>query len=155
MAALMEDDPNKRSEAYLDRYASERWNTVLHYMVGSKQQTGISHDAVRILIHSGLMKISPEDQSHCITKSGFQFLLMETSSQVWYFILQYLDTVASRNLSLVECLNFLFQLSFATFGQDYSTAGLSQGLLTFLQHLREFGLVYQKKVLAFAYHDSR
>lgn len=64
------------------------------------------------------MQIGPEDGSHCITKAGFQFLLMETSSQVWYFILQYLDTVNSRNgLSLVECLNFLFQLSFATLGK--------------------------------------
>ena len=27
--------------------------------------------------------------------------------------------------------------------QDYSTAGLSPTILTFLQHLREFGLVYQ------------
>jgi hypothetical protein len=30
--------------------------------------------------------------------------------------------------------------------QDYSTEGLSDGLLVFLQHLREFGLVYQRKV---------
>ncbi len=30
--------------------------------------------------------------------------------------------------------------------QDYSTDGMSQGLLIFLQHLREFGLVYQRKV---------
>uniref|UniRef100_A0A4Y0BGA4 General transcription factor IIH subunit 4 n=1 Tax=Anopheles funestus TaxID=62324 RepID=A0A4Y0BGA4_ANOFN len=30
-------------------------------------------------------------------------------------------------------------------GRDYSSEGLSTGLLTFLQHLREFGLVYQRK----------
>jgi len=30
--------------------------------------------------------------------------------------------------------------------QDYSTEGMSDGLLVFLQHLREFGLVYQRKV---------
>ncbi len=29
--------------------------------------------------------------------------------------------------------------------QDYSTVGVSDRLLTFLQHLREFGLVYQRK----------
>ena len=81
-----------------------------------------------------------------ITNDGFQFLLMETSAQVWYFILQYLDSTTSRNLDLVECLGFLFQLSFSTLGQDYSTDRMSEGLLTFLQHLREFGLVYQRKV---------
>lgn len=65
--------------------------------------------------------------------------------QVWYFILQYLDTIEARGLDLVECLTFLFQLNFSTLGKDYSTEGMSEGLLTFLQHLREFGLVYQRK----------
>ena len=60
-------------------------------------------------------------------------------------MLQYLDTVAMRSMSLVECLNFLFQLSFATLGKDYNTAGLNNNMLSFLQHLREFGLVYQRK----------
>ena len=31
--------------------------------------------------------------------------------------------------------------------QDYSTEGMSESLLVFLQHLREFGLVYQRKVI--------
>lgn len=65
--------------------------------------------------------------------------------KVWYFILQYLDTIEARGLDLVECLTFLFQLNFSTLGKDYSTEGMSEGLLTFLQHLREFGLVYQRK----------
>lgn len=64
---------------------------------------------------------------------------------MWYFILQYLDSVAARGLSLVECLSFLFQLSFSQLGKDYSTEGMSQGLITFVQHLREFGLLYQRK----------
>ena len=52
-----------------------------------------------------------------ITKDGFQFLLMDTSAQVWYFLLQYLDTAPARQLDLVECLGFLFQLSYSTLGQ--------------------------------------
>jgi hypothetical protein len=28
-----------------------------------------------------------------ITPQGFQFLLMDTGSQVWFFVLQYLETV--------------------------------------------------------------
>jgi hypothetical protein len=32
-------------------------------------------------------------------------------------MLQYLATVEARQMSLVECLNFLFQLSFATLGK--------------------------------------
>ena len=58
-----------------------------------------------------------EDGSPVITREGFQFLLLDTPAQVWYFILQYLDTVQSRGLDLVECLTFLFQLSFSTLGK--------------------------------------
>jgi hypothetical protein len=32
-------------------------------------------------------------------------------------MLQYLATVQARNMNIVECLNFLFQLSFATIGK--------------------------------------
>ncbi len=106
-----------------------------------------------------------------------QFLLMDTPSQVWYFILEYLNGVENLNMDLGECLNFLFQLSFAKLGQvglkqsffraapllyicslisqDYSTAELSNNLLKFLQHLREFGLVYQRKRSAGRFYPTR
>ena len=33
MMRLDEDDPYMRTESFLDQYSSERWDTVLHYMV--------------------------------------------------------------------------------------------------------------------------
>ncbi|GLG94312.1 hypothetical protein R5R35_013875 [Gryllus longicercus] len=155
MSSHLEVDSKPRDIPYLDTYALERWECVLHYMVGSQQQEGISADAVRILLHAGLMKRDEEDGSPVITREGFQFLLLDTSSQVWYFILQYLDTVETRGLDLVECLTFLFQLSFSTMGKDYSTEGMSEHLLVFLQHLREFGLVYQRKRKAGRFYPTR
>lgn len=56
MSAQLEADAKPRDIGYLDMYAMERWECVLHYMVGSQQQEGISADAVRILLHAGLMK---------------------------------------------------------------------------------------------------
>lgn len=56
MSAQLDADPKYRDVSYLDKYAAERWECVLHYMVGSQQQEGISADAVRILLHAGLMK---------------------------------------------------------------------------------------------------
>ena len=147
MSAYLEPDPRARDVEFLDQYATERWDTVLHYMVASTQQAGISADAVRTLLQAGLM--SPDesqDNSPVITRAGFQFLLMERSSQVWFFMLQYLDSVATRGMSLVECLAFLFQLSFSQLGKDYSTDGMSNNLMNFVQHLREFGLLYQRRV---------
>lgn len=140
-----EEDPKAKDVAFLDEYALERWECVLHYMVGSHQPERLSDDALRILYHAGLMKKENGESTPSITKDGFQFLLMDTSAQVWYFMLQYLDTASSISLDPVECLGFLFQLSFSTLGQDYSTETMSDSLLKFLQHLREFGLVYQRK----------
>ena len=87
-----------------------RWETVLHYMVASSQQGGISADAVRTLLQvehqppttnhqpcnlviiiitnclstqAGLMcPDESQDNAPVITRSGFQFLLMERASQV-------------------------------------------------------------------------
>lgn len=56
MSAQLEADAKPRDIGYLDKYSMERWECVLHYMVGSQQQEGISADAVRILLHAGLMK---------------------------------------------------------------------------------------------------
>jgi hypothetical protein len=76
--------------------------------------------------------------------------MIERSAQFWYFILKYLDSATARNLDLVECLGFLFQVSKMSrkrnLGLGYSTDGMSEGLLNFLQHLGEFGLIYQEKV---------
>ncbi|CAG9832663.1 unnamed protein product [Diabrotica balteata] len=155
MSSALEVDSKARDVAFLDTYSQERWECVLHYMVGSQQQEGISADAVRILLHAGLMKRDEDDGTLVITRQGFQFLLLDRQAQVWHFLLQYLDTVEERGLNLVECLTFLFQLSFSTLGKDYSTEGMSPGLLIFLQHLREFGLVYQRKRKAGRFYPTR
>lgn len=154
MSSHLEADTKPRDIAFLDAYAMERWECVLHYMVGSHQQEGISADAVRNLLHAGLMRCD-NDGSAIITREGFQFLLMDTAAQVWYFILQYLSTVEEKGLNLSHCLNFLFQLRFSILGKDYSTEGMSEGLLVFLQHLREFGLVYQRKRKAGRFYPTR
>ncbi|XP_017781706.1 PREDICTED: general transcription factor IIH subunit 4 [Nicrophorus vespilloides] len=155
MSSALEVDSKARDVSFLDSYSMERWECVLHYMVGSQQQEGISADAVRILIHAGLMKCDDVDGSSVITRQGFQFLLLDRQAQVWHFILHYLDTVENKGLDLAECLTFLFQLSFSTLGKDYSTEGMSNGLLVFLQHLREFGLVYQRKRKAGRFYPTR
>jgi transcription initiation factor TFIIH subunit 4 len=66
MSSQMETDSKPRDIPYLDSYAMERWECVLHYMVGSQQQEGISADAVRILLHAGLMKRSVKFHITCL-----------------------------------------------------------------------------------------
>lgn len=161
MSNAMDTDSKARDITFLDTYAMSRWRCVLHYMVGAgnakgPEGEGISPDAVRILLHANLMKRDTDTEgSPVITRQGFQFLLLDVQAQVWHFMLQYLDTCEARGLNLPECLSMLFQLSFSTLGRDYSSDGLSAGLLQFLQHLREFGLVYQRKRKAGRFYPTR
>ena len=105
----------------------------------------MSEVVINVLLKSGLLRLHPEERTTSITSAGFQFLLMDTVSQVWYFMLQYLETSDQHKTDLVECLSFLFQISFSTYGKDYSVEGLSEKQFNFLQHLREIGLVFQRK----------
>lgn len=118
-------------------------------MVGSQvsddPKDKVGHDTVSTLLSAGLIKDEIGTANPMITADGFQFLLLDTSTQVWYFMTQHLNTIEERGWSLTECLSFLLQLSFTTFGRGYSSDDLSEQLSSFLQHLREFGLVYQRK----------
>lgn len=156
MSAALDPDPHQRDVEFLDKYAMDRWESVLQFLVQpGRGQTAISRDAMRTLLHAGLIESSDESDNMQITSSGFQFLLLDTSSQVWYFILKYLETVTERGLSLVACLTFLFKLSFSILGKDYSMEGMDNELLTFLQHLREFGLVYLRKRISGRFYPTR
>ncbi|XP_029299748.1 general transcription factor IIH subunit 4 [Cottoperca gobio] len=146
-------DRHARDIESLDRYAIERWEVILQFMVGSPC-AAVSPDLAQLLVQAGLMK-SEAGEAPYITSAGFQFLLLDTASQLWYFTLQYLKTAQSRGMELVEILSFLFQLSFSTLGRDYSVEGMSESLLTFLQHLREFGLVFQRKRKSRRYYPTR
>uniref|UniRef100_A0A3B3VJA4 General transcription factor IIH subunit 4 n=1 Tax=Poecilia latipinna TaxID=48699 RepID=A0A3B3VJA4_9TELE len=145
-------DRHARDIESLDRYAMERWEVILQFMVGSP--SAVSQDLAQLLIQAGLMR-SEAGEAPYITSAGFQFLLLDTASQLWYFTLQYLKSAQSRGMDLVEILSFLFQLSFSTLGRDYSVEGMSESLLTFLQHLREFGLVFQRKRKSRRYYPTR
>ncbi|RWS25880.1 General transcription factor IIH subunit 4-like protein, partial [Leptotrombidium deliense] len=121
----LQKDKHERTIAFLDNYALERWECILHFMVGSQPKTeAISNDTIDTLVKAGLTKydtpLNPggsKEPPAAITAEGFQFLLMDTYSQVWFFILQYLNHLESKGLNLVESLSFLFQLSFLTLGK--------------------------------------
>lgn len=142
-------DKYNRDAAFLDKYAMERWECVLHYMVGSPGSAEhVSNDIKDILLNAKLMKCEEGENAPVISAEGFQFLLLDTKSQVWYFLTNYITTMtnrASSPLNLVQVMAFVLQLSFTSSGKDYSTANLTDDQLTCLQHLREFGLIFQRK----------
>ncbi|XP_071948018.1 general transcription factor IIH subunit 4-like [Antedon mediterranea] len=148
-------DKHSRDIEFLDSYAKERWECILHFLVDSRGVDGLSKDIATVVTSSGLMKMHENKARPVITPAGFQFLLLDTPSQVWHFMLQYLETAKKRGLDIVTALSFLFQLSFSKLGKDYSTDGMSEAQLQLLQHLRELGLVFQRKRSSKRYYPTR
>ncbi|KAK5672436.1 RNA polymerase II transcription factor B 52 kDa subunit [Batrachochytrium dendrobatidis] len=142
-------DKHRPSIAFLETYAKECWESVLHYLVGTpsdKRPKAI----VKLLEKSGLMApISSTNAAHNgdlrITSKGFQFLLQDVNVQIWAFLLQYLEMAEQLNMELVEVLNFFFQLGSLELGQDYSVEVLTPTQKHMLDDLKHLGLIYQRK----------
>jgi transcription initiation factor TFIIH subunit 4 len=148
-------DPKARTIKDLDAYALGRWEALLHFLAEKPQKDdSVSRDTILTLTHAGLME-REGDKPPSITNEGFQFLLLDTASQVWYFLVKYLETVEDRGMKLSECLAFLFSLSFGTLGKDYSTEGFNEPMQQFMQHLREFGLLYQRTRKAGRFYPTK
>lgn len=132
--------------AMLEAYPLDRWEHILHFMVGlrDKDPQGVSTEARQALVHSKLVIFEQNDRVPCITSDGFQFLLMDTKSQIWLFVLKLLELIDTKSANMVECLTFLLQLNFSTHGKDYSTDGFTETIRGFSQTLREIGLIYQR-----------
>lgn len=149
----MSQDKHKPELETLDNYAiAKRWDSILNFMASASTKDAdnddsgfsISGNTKTILVKSGLIEISANRSDRVqITPAGFQFLLMDISSQIWYFLRKSLEMMSNP----IDCLSFLFELNFTTFGRDYATEGISDVLQEFLQHLREIGLIYQRKVI--------
>ncbi|KAJ2351238.1 RNA polymerase II transcription factor B 52 kDa subunit [Coemansia erecta] len=132
--------------ARLAKYADERWEAILHFMVGRSAQSQealapLSESVRDILRMSRLMEDGAEGMQ--ITNSGFQFLLQDPASQVWTVLLQYRRLAEQQDMDAVEVLNFLFQLVSLQLARPYSTEALTRNQRRMLGELRDFGLIYQ------------
>jgi transcription initiation factor TFIIH subunit 4 len=138
----------KKTVQDLYSYGVERWECVLKYMAlpSAETEKAVSAESRQALQAAGFVKIeSQRDSTLEITSKGFQFLLMDRTSQLWIYLLNYLKYLEEKDANVVEPLTFLFHLSFCTIGKAYSSKRLTDQMEDFLQHLREAGLVYQRK----------
>ena|SRR3990167_3003238 len=63
---------------------------------------------------------------------------------IFIFLLFLINFSSLQNLP--ELLNFLFQLSFLTFGKDYAMSSLTDSQKEFVDLLMELGLIFKPKV---------
>ncbi|KIJ92372.1 hypothetical protein K443DRAFT_685300 [Laccaria amethystina LaAM-08-1] len=156
--SLEKDD--KRSDVdieFLDVFALERWETILHYMVSSGSGQNPTKPSVRVLFllqRSGLMTTVGQGLLQ-ITSTGFQFLLHSPHEQLWELLLQYLHLTEERQMDLVDVLGFLFMLSTMELGREYSTERLSKTQTAMLEDLVDYGLIWRRKPSSKRFHPTR
>ncbi|KAI8058357.1 transcription factor TFIIH subunit p52/Tfb2 [Syncephalis plumigaleata] len=152
------DVPDKHpvDEAFLDNHATQQWEAILHFMIGTAVTKRPGRAALNLLRRSGLMASSDADSvSMAITNKGFQFLLQDVNTQLWAFLLQYLDMVQDLGMDLVEVLNFLFQLGTLELGKDYSVEPLTETQRRMLDDLQDYGLCYRRKKGSRRFYPTR
>ncbi|KAL6944998.1 hypothetical protein ACO0QE_002441 [Hanseniaspora vineae] len=130
-----------KSTQFLDQYAADKWETILHYMVGTPGMKAPSETVLNLLIHGNLMK-EEQNGDLKITNEGFQFLLQEVNVQIWALLLQYLKLAESMQMNPVDVLNFIFMLGSLELGQRYSIDSLSKVQLSLLKDMSNYGLIY-------------
>lgn len=149
-----EPDKQQVTGKFLDQYASQKWETILHFMVGSELGVYPSKSVLSLLRQGGLME-GRNAQEMKITNIGFQFLLQDVNAQIWTFLLQYLNLTQDLNMDPVDVLNFIFILGSLELGKSYLVSSLSETQVSMLADLRDFGLVYQRQSSSARFYPTR
>lgn len=147
-------EDNSLSMDILNEYSSSKWETILHFMVGTPMANIPSAKVLNLLKNSKLMEEIESTGEFKITNEGFQFLLQEANSQIWTLLLQYLKMAESFQMDPVDILNFIFMLGALEIGKAYSTNELSDTQKNMLKDMRDYGLVFQKKSDASVFYPT-
>ncbi|EMG48558.1 TFB2 General transcription and DNA repair factor IIH subunit TFB2 [Candida maltosa Xu316] len=146
-------DKYKVDVPFLDNFASQKWETILHFMVGTEATATPSDSVLSLLKLGGLMEGSGNKLR--ITNSGFQFLLQDVNAQIWTLLLQYLNLTQELNMDPVDVLNFIFVLGSLELGKSYSVSTLSETQVSMLADLKDYGLVYQRSDTSGRFYPTR
>lgn len=127
---------------FLDAFALQKWESILHFMVGTESARTPSKLVLSLLRSGGLMEGSTHNLA--ITNTGFQFLLQDVNAQIWILLLQYLNLTQDLHMDPVDVLNFIFILGSLELGKSYTVSSLSATQVSMLADLKDYGLVYQR-----------
>ncbi|KAI5778904.1 transcription factor Tfb2-domain-containing protein [Geopyxis carbonaria] len=139
---------------FLDEYATKQFDTILDYMVQDKAVYEPSPGVKHLLEGSGLMERRGHNGS-AITKNGFSFLLQEGNAQIWVLLIQYLEMSEQLGMEKTDVLHFLLMLGSLDLGQAYSVATLTKTQSIMLRDLRDYGIVYMRKLTSDRFYPTR
>ena len=146
--------------AFLDDYARDQWEGILHYVVNSVGD-GKGHGGqgptqiVKQLLEAGNLVTKGRHHGGGITQAGFSFLLQEVNAQVWTLLLLWIENSEQMELDSVEVLSFMFMLGSLELGRSYSTATLTDAQRKMLSYLVNFGLVYVPPSTSTQFYPTR
>lgn len=128
--------PDKRKPTIEDIYkiTQNNWKNLIDYLIGLRERVSVS--ILRLLLHSGLVYQSGQEFPK--TSECFRFLLKPQSIQI-EFLLKHILAASSDK---VKTAVFLFNLSLAELGRDYSTKDTNRGII---EDLTEIGLLFKCK----------
>ncbi|AAS51646.1 ADL274Wp [Eremothecium gossypii ATCC 10895] len=152
---VVEEENDPVTMAMLDSYAADKWETILHFMVGTPLTKSPGKNVLSLLRHSKLMEVDESSKELKITNEGFQFLLQDANAQIWTLLLQYLTMAETFQMDPVDVLNLIFMIGALELGKAYSVVGLSETQKTMLQDLRDYGLVFQKQSNLSKFYPTR
>ncbi|CAK7902641.1 general transcription and DNA repair factor IIH subunit Tfb2p [[Candida] anglica] len=141
------------SISFLDSFALSKWETILHFMVGTESTPTPSTSVLSLLKSGGLMEGSGSGLR--ITNTGFQFLLQDVNAQIWTILLQYLNLTQDLNMDPVDVLNFIFILGSLELGKSYTVSSLSTTQVNMLADLKDYGLIYQRASNSGRFYPTR
>ena len=149
-------DEQSVSIKFLDSFALQKWESILHFMVGTELSVTPSNSVLSLLKLGGLMEGTNKGGNRLnITNSGFQFLLQDINAQIWTLLLQYLNLTQDLNMDPVDVLNFIFILGSLELGKGYTVSSLSETQISMLADLRDYGLIYQRSENSERFYPTR
>ncbi|CAI5726178.1 unnamed protein product [Hyaloperonospora brassicae] len=153
---LSKDPDNTFAPADLERYARARWDSVLHYMVGSTAVQEPPQSVVDILLRTRLLQASGADSRALhITDTGYEFMLKDIHVQMWIFMLEYIRTLDNTGtLKQEDILQFLFQISYCQTGGFYAVADLTETQRLLLGDFIDFGLLFRKRLTSDRFYTT-
>ncbi|KAH8145083.1 uncharacterized protein LAJ45_10863 [Morchella importuna] len=149
--------PDKKNVtvAFLDEYAQKKFESILHFMVGTHNDTKPGDGVIELLCIGKLMERQGKGTQATITKNGFSFLLQEGNSQIWALLIQYLDYAEDLKMEKTDVLHFFLMLGSLELGQAYAIKTLTLTQRTMLTDMRDYGIVYQRKASSDRFYPTR
>jgi transcription initiation factor TFIIH subunit 4 len=135
----------RRDLKELDIFSAHQLEQILNYPIGTDdggKGQPVSVPGVEIqtaLASTGILDYCDGGRSMKITSIGFQFLLMDSFTQVWVLLRNVINQ--SFKGSEFEALDFVFQLSFASCGRGYPIHALLPVQRKLLSCLHELGIL--------------